>query len=61
MKTFWQLLEEMKVTKESVDYSKGMPESHCGICDHYKSPNACERVKGKINTNMWCKLFKKED
>lgn len=53
------LLEKEKVSQESVDYSPGMKTSHCGICEHYIEPHACEKVKGDINPSYWCKLFKK--
>jgi hypothetical protein len=46
----------MKRSKESVDYSKGMPQSHCGICKHY-SPGSCELVEGEIDPSYWCELF----
>lgn len=51
--------ETSKATKESVDYSKGMPESHCGICEHFRAPHSCTEVQGKIDKSMWCKRFKK--
>lgn len=48
-----------KKTKEEVDYSKGMPQSHCGICRHFREPSSCTLVAGKINPEYWCKLFEK--
>ena len=50
----------MKKTKKSVDYGKGMAGAHCGICQHFRSPNACELVIGPIGPRGWCKLFKKK-
>jgi hypothetical protein len=47
-----------KADKDSVNYSKGMPSSHCGICQHY-SNGTCSKVKGPIDPDMWCKLFKR--
>lgn len=49
-----------KVSKESVDYSHGMPARHCGICVHFQSPHSCERVEGDIDPDYWCELFKKK-
>jgi hypothetical protein len=50
-----------KVSKSSVHYSRGMPKSHCGICDYFiNKDHACEKVEGIIMPSMWCKLFKKE-
>jgi hypothetical protein len=53
----------MKASKESVDYSRGMADSHCGksfkddtgYCRHFIPPSSpandgsCERVAGTIN------------
>lgn len=51
--------------KADVDYSKGMPEAHCSICRFYheglyKDAGRCEKVKGTIGADMWCKLFRKK-
>ena len=48
-----------KRTKESVNYSKGNAEEHCGICRHYIEPNGCELVEGHIVPSFWCRLFKR--
>jgi len=48
-----------KRSKASVNYSKGMPESHCGICRYFQPPNACQLVAGHIVPDYWCRLFKK--
>lgn len=49
--------QDSKVSKESVDYSLGKKESHCGICAHFEEPNSCEIVEGKIDPAFWCKRF----
>jgi hypothetical protein len=49
-----------KVSKVSVGYSKGMPKSHCGICEHYLKGGNCTKVEGRIEPEMWCKLFQKK-
>jgi hypothetical protein len=61
-----------KVSKQSVDYSIGMKESHCGkaseddkgYCRYFiprMSPatdlGQCERVTGPINKVYWFRLF----
>jgi len=51
------VVESKKKSKEEVDYSKGMINSRCGICIYY-SKGKCEKVKGDISPEMWCKLFK---
>lgn len=48
-----------KRDKSEVDYSKGLPHAHCGLCRHFEPPHACELVKGTIEPQMWCKLFAK--
>lgn len=45
-----------KLTKESVDYSKGTPEAHCGICEHYRH-GMCLIVEGAIEPDFWCEKF----
>ena len=45
-----------KLSKESVDYSKGTPEAHCGICEHYRH-GTCTEVEGAIEPDYWCKRF----
>jgi hypothetical protein len=45
-----------KFTKNEVDYSKGTPEAHCGICEHYRH-GLCIIVEGGIEPDYWCKKF----
>ena len=47
-----------KLSKESVDYSKGTPEAHCGICEHYRH-GTCLIVEGDIDPNYRCKEFER--
>jgi hypothetical protein len=54
-----------KKSKSSVDYSKGMTSSHCGICTHYIKGShglqgMCELVAGNIDPAYWCKLFERK-
>jgi hypothetical protein len=46
-----------KLSKQSVDYSKGTPEDHCGVCEYYEH-GACRIVDGEIDPNYWCERFK---
>jgi hypothetical protein len=46
-----------KFTKAQVDYSKGTPEEHCGICEHYRH-SSCLIVAGDIDPNYWCQKFR---
>lgn len=46
-----------KVSKEVARYSRGMASAHCGICKHFRAPDACAIVEGKISPSMWCKFF----
>jgi hypothetical protein len=56
------MMEENKVTKDSVDYSEGMKGRHCGICKFFESDTqTCEKVRGHIHSDMWCRLWKAED
>ena len=53
-----EMMNEHKATKDSVDYSQGMPKSHCGICRYYEfDTQTCEKVRGHIHPDMWCKLW----
>ncbi len=45
-----------KFTKEAVDYSKGLPDAHCGICEHYRH-GTCLIVEGAIEPDYWCEKF----
>lgn len=49
-----------KRSQSSVNYSKGMKSSHCGICEYFREPDACAKVSGKIDPAYWCELFKKK-
>ena len=46
-----------KLTKSQVDYSKGTPEEHCGICEHYRH-GTCLIVEGAIEPDYWCDKFR---
>lgn len=51
-----------KKSKSEVNYGQGMPESHCGICEHFiEGSSACTKVRGVIFASKWCKLFKREE
>lgn len=50
----------VKVPKASVNYSKGMEKSHCGICTFYHD-KTCSKVQGPIDWSMWCKLYKAKE
>jgi hypothetical protein len=52
-------IDKDKFTKESVNYSLGYKPAHCGICQHFLRPSACELVAGQIDPKYWCKKFKK--
>lgn len=46
-----------KLSKAEVHYSRGMKQSHCGICEHYDGEHGCEVVAGRIEPAMWCEKF----
>ena len=49
-----------KFTKDEVEYSKGLPEAHCGICEHYRpDSHSCTLVKGDIDPAYWCRKFER--
>jgi len=61
------------VSKQSVDYSRGHRDAHCGkafeddegYCRYFIEPRsglaselgACEKVEGEISRVFWCRLF----
>lgn len=63
----------MKRPKSEVDYSPGMPHSHCGpssrsdtwFCRHFQvgfrgkpyQQGGCTKVAGPIRPTMWCRLY----
>lgn len=50
--------EELKLPKSEVAYGAGRAEADCGICEYYKW-HTCEKVRGTINPDQWCKLFQR--
>jgi len=49
----------MKKSKGQVNYSKGMKKTHCGNCRYFLAKQRiCDLVAGRIEANMWCKLWK---
>lgn len=53
--------ESYKKNKKEVDYSKGMRQSNCGLCEYFEeAKRTCSKVKGDIDPSMWCKLFEKK-
>lgn len=50
-----------KKSKDEVDYRPGEPGERCGVCEHFKAPARCELVAGRIDRNMWCKLFERKE
>lgn len=61
---------ENKSPKADVDYSPGMPKSHCGRvpewpkkgdCTHFVAPHSCALVRGAIDPKYWCKKWSHED
>lgn len=52
-------MPDQKLTKEEVDYSRGMGTRRCFLCRHFEPPHACELVEGRIQPDMWCKKFER--
>lgn len=58
--------EAGKKDKKEVDYSTGMRQSRCAFCEYFVPENqgsndgTCTKVKGRINGEMWCKLFRRK-
>ena len=52
---------EHKVSKQKAGYSGGMKRAHCAICRHFRPPEGCEVVTGRINPQAWCKYFEKKE
>lgn len=50
----------LKKDKSTVDYSRGKPDAHCALCQHFRSPDRCALVRGTISPSMWCRLFKRK-
>ena len=64
-----------KLSKDEVDYSPGMPRSHCGpmlesdryYCQHFSSQfrgkpykqGICTVVAGPIRNDYWCKKYER--
>jgi hypothetical protein len=50
---------EHKLNKADVNYSKGRPGAKCGICKWFIRDDECTWVKGRIDLNYWCEIYKK--
>jgi hypothetical protein len=46
-----------KLSKSSVNYSKGMGKTRCRNCSHYAGAGVCRLVAGEINPDYWCRKF----
>ena len=46
-----------KISKEAADYGKGLPQAHCGICQHFTAPSHCGIVVDPVRPEDWCKYF----
>jgi hypothetical protein len=46
-----------RVPKRQADYGWGLPQAHCGICEHFTKPDKCSVVIGPVAPEMWCKYF----
>jgi hypothetical protein len=51
------MIETKKVSKKAVDYSPGMGVTRCKNCVFFRG-GLCERVRGVIDPEYWCRLFK---
>lgn len=49
-----------KLSKQAVNYGRGMPRSHCGVCRFYHN-KTCDKVDGSIDSAAWCRLFKRRE
>lgn len=49
-----------KISKQRAGYSGGKMNAHCGICAHFRAPESCEIVAGRINPQAWCRYFEKK-
>lgn len=46
-----------KLSKEEVDYSPGMGQRRCYLCEHFIPRDSCEIVEGRIKQDYWCRKF----
>lgn len=48
--------------KEAVQYSDGMQGKYCKTCKFFRPQTSrCLRVKGIIDPNKWCQLWRKKN
>jgi hypothetical protein len=47
------------VSKADANYREGTRARHCGICTMFVWPDACTKVRGKIDAGDLCDYFKK--
>lgn len=49
-----------KAKSEARYTDNGTQQEHCGICQHFISPNQCAIVIGKVVPGGWCKFFERK-
>ncbi len=50
-------VKEPKLSKTSVNYSKGMGKTKCKNCAHFVGRDVCRIVAGYVDPNYWCQKF----
>jgi len=53
------MAEVTKKAKAEVDYSRSKGEDRCSVCVNFISPDECRKVRGEIDPDYWCELFKR--
>ncbi len=53
-------LSGAKISKQAAGYKAGLPQAHCGICAHFREPQGCEIVAGRIDPKKWCEYFERK-
>lgn len=49
------------ISKREAEYTdRGSIKEHCAICTMFREPSSCTLVKGKINSQGYCKHFKRK-
>lgn len=52
----------VKISKHEAGYKHGLPQAHCGICEHYSDKPGlnCALVLGHVEDEMWCQFFERK-
>ncbi len=52
----------LKLSKREVNYTDHASnhDERCELCKHYRKPDSCQIVEGKVSDGGWCEMFERK-